>query len=247
MVEVLTPDDMAPERAPTTTQRIHRIVLDRILRGEYSAGQALPSENELAREFGVTRLTARSAVDGLVESGMVRRLQGKGTFVVGPLSLGGEDCAQPKGFRELAEERGVPSVRVLSQATRLAGPWYADLLGVDEDSLLYNVRRLNSLNGVPVSIENTFIPLSLFPGIQELDLTVFSLYGAYESYGHKVVGTQEKLDITVLGARSAGLLRVPAGTPALVLECISYDVTGTPLEYVHSLASGEHDGYLYTY
>lgn len=247
MAPVLTPDDVAPERALTTTQRIHRTVLDRILRGEYPAGQALPSENELAREFGVTRLTVRSAVDGLVESGLVRRLQGKGTFVVGPLAFGGEDRAQPKGFRERAGERGAGSVRVLSQTTRLAGPWYAHLLGIDEDALLYNVRRLNSLDGVPVSIENTFIPLALFPGIESLDLTVFSLYAAYEQYGHKAIGTQEKLDITVLGARSAGLLRVSAGTPALVLECISYDAGGTPLEYVHSLTSGERDGYLYTY
>lgn len=226
-------------------QQVREILIDRIERDEYPLGSMLPSENELADEFGITRLTVRNAMDALVERGLIRRIQGKGAFVWS----GWTDVhTKIRGFREKIESvGGSASVRILACSKRPAGPYYADLFGIEPDDLLYSVRRLNSADDCPVSIENVLIPLALFSGIEDVDISVFSLYETYEMYGHKVDKVQMKLNVEALGARDAGLLNLDADELALVFECISYDKEGTIVEYARSLNRGDAGGYLYTY
>ena len=220
--------------------RIRRRIEERIERGIYPTGSMIPSENELAEEFGTTRLTIRSAVDELVRRGQIRRVRGKGAFVAQKVPVAFERTA---GFRESVRA----SVRILARSKRYAGPYYADLFGIAEDDLLYSIRRLNCINGDPVSIEMALIPCLLFPTIEEIDVSVFSLYETYEMLGRKPVMAQEKLDIEALGARDAGLLGLEQGDLALLLECVSYDASGQAIEYVKSFNRGDAGGYTYTY
>ena len=241
-----TTEPMSRETAPEPVYlAIRRSITERIERGEYASGCALPSEHELAEEFGVARLTIRKAIDDLVARGTIRRIQGKGAYVTMRLPMHGELLS---GFREVARSQYAnPSVRLLATGKRMAGPYYARLFGIDPDDELYTIRRLNSVNDMPFSIENTFIPLRLFPGIEEVDISVFSLYETYASFGHKVALAQEKLGIESLSARDAGLLQVKAGSPALVLESLSYDEDRRVIEYARSLNSGKQGGYTYQY
>ena len=139
-------------------------------------------------------------------------------------------------------------MRILARSKRYAGPYYADLFGIAEDDLLYSVRRLNCIDGEPVSIEMTLIPCLLFPGIEDVDISVFSLFETYEMLGRKPdQSAQEKLDIEALGARDAGLLGLEQGDLVLLLECVSYDASGQAIEYVKSFNRGDTGGYTYTY
>ena len=152
------------------------------------------------------------------------------------------------GFREsVRASGGEPSVRILARSKRYAGPYYANLFGIAEDDLLYSIRRLNFVNGDPVSIEMAFIPCLLFPTIEDIDVSVFSLYETYEMLGRKPVMAQEKLDIEAVGARDAGLLGLEQGDLVLLLECVSYDASGQAIEYVKSFNRGDAGGYTYTY
>ena len=225
--------------------RIRRRIEERSERGIYPTGSMIPSEKDLAEEFGTTRLTIRSAVDELVRRGQIRRVRGKGAFVAQKVP---ESYEQQGGFREsVRASGGEPSVRILARAKRYAGPYYADLFGIAEDDLLYSIRRLNCINGDPVAIETAFIPCLLFPAIEDIDVSVFSLYETYEMLGRKPVTAQEKLDIEALGARDAGLLGLEQGDLALLLECVSYDASGQAIEYVKSFNRGDAGGYTYTY
>ena len=208
--------------------RIRRCIEERIERGAYPTGSMIPSEKDLAEEFGTTRLTIRSAVDELVRRGQIRRVRGKGAFVAQKVPAFFERTV---GFREsVRASGGEPSVRILARSKRYAGPYYADLFGIAEDDLLYSVRRLNCINGSPVSIETALIPCLLFPTIED-----------------KPVMAQEKLDIEALGARDAGLLGLEQGDLVLLLECVSYDASGQAIEYVKSFNRGDTGGYTYTY
>ena len=224
--------------------RIRRRIEERIERGIYPTGSMIPSEKDLAEEFGTTRLTIRSAVDELVRRGQIRRVRGKGAFVAQKVPAFFERTV---GFRESVRASGEPSVRILARSKRYAGPYYADLFGIAEDDLLYSVRRLNCINGSPVSIETALIPCLLFPTIEDIDVSVFSLYETYEMLGRKPVMAQEKLDIEALGARDAGLLGLEQGDLVLLLECVSYDASGQAIEYVKSFNRGDTGGYTYTY
>ena len=92
--------------------RIRRRVEERIERGIYPTGSMIPSEKDLAEEFGTTRLTIRSAVDELVRRGQIRRVRGKGAFVAQKVPVAYERTG---GFREsVRASGGEPSVRVPS-------------------------------------------------------------------------------------------------------------------------------------
>ena len=64
--------------------RISRDISKSIAAGEYAPGARIPSEAALAERYGVTRMTVRQAVDGLISEGLVTRRQGSGTYVLRP-------------------------------------------------------------------------------------------------------------------------------------------------------------------
>lgn len=221
--------------------RIRSDIKSRISGGEFAPGTAIPSESDLARHYGTTKLTVRNAIDGLVEEGIVARLQGKGTFVSQGLADENPSSHQPRGFRDSQGGlRRAPSVRVLENSVRAAGPFYARLFDVPAESDLYYVRRLNCIDGEPFAIESTLIPCDLFPGIVDVDISIFSLYEYYALNGHEVVRATEELEVRELKPREAQLLRGTVDDPALGLSCISYDADGRALEFVRSVAIGEH-------
>lgn len=247
MAQIVGADDQSCRREALYL-RVRADIMNRIDRGDYPAGAALPSENELAQAYGTTRLTIRSALDGLVELGIVRRIQGKGAFVCSkPGDQAGEGGVLA-GFRESMRLRGhEASVRVLAKSKRPAGELYADLFDIEPTDLLYSVRRLNSVDGVPTAIENALIPLPTFPTIETVDITAFSLYETYRILGHPVAEAHQKLGITQLDAHAARLLHVEVDSPALVLECLTIDEDGNPIEYARSINCGRRGGFTYRF
>lgn len=222
---------------------IRRDLHMRLAMGEYTTGAAIPSEAKLAEQYGMTKVTVRNALDGLEEEGLIVRVQGKGTFATHGLE--GSVTHNPRGFRDSHRHyQRTPSVRVLEATVREAGEFYARFFGVAPDSDLFYVRRLNCIDGVPFTIERTLIPCELFPGIENVDVSIFSLYALYELRGHPVAWAVEELEAQELKARDARLLRVDANDPALGLTCVSYDADGLPLEFVRSVSVGESASYL---
>ncbi len=223
--------------------QIREAIRDEIEDGFYQPGSAIPSENELAERFDVTRLTVRNAVDALVAGGLLRRVQGKGVYVMNE-HLGESDAVKLAGFRESVRARSaVPSVKVLSKTVRPAGEFFAHLFEIDCNADLLAIKRLNYANDAPLMIEKTYIPIPLFPQIESVDVGVFSLYEAYSMFGHPVVSAVEHLDMVRLGVRDAHLLGVSEGAPVISYECVSYDEGGKAVEYVSAFRRGDLGGY----
>ena len=86
--------------------QLREIIRNKIEDGEYMPGTAIPSENSLAQTFGINRITIRNAVDALVHEGLLRRVQGKGVFVVGKKS---ELSIEEHGFCRRFLHQGFPS------------------------------------------------------------------------------------------------------------------------------------------
>lgn len=236
-------------RPDTGTGSLSSFIFDklaeRIERGEYPEGSAMPSENDLAQEFGATRFLVRTALDDLAAMGRVRRVQGKGTYVT---SRRFEEVGDVGGFRESAKSSNRnASVRVLSRTHRLAGPYFSRIFSIGETDMLYSIRRLNSVDGEPLSIERALVPSALFEGIEDVDVSVFSLYETYKMYGREVVATAERLDIEVLSAHDAALLQVEPGALALSLACLSFDATGRVVECANSLCRADRGSYSYEF
>ena len=187
---------------------IRRDLHMRLAMGEYTTGAAIPSEAKLAEQYGTTKVTVRNALDGLEEEGLIVRVQGKGTFATHGLES--SVTHNPRGFRDSHRhyQRTPVSACWRRRCARRAS--LRSFFGVAPDSDLFYVRRLNCIDGVPFTIERTLIPCELFPGIENVDVSIFSLYALYELRGHPVAWAVEELEAQELKARDARLLRVDA-------------------------------------
>jgi len=111
--------------------QVREILRARMEDGEYLPGMAIPSESDLADEFGIHRLTVRNAIDSLVKEGLLKPIQGKGVYVLGKKIK--HNLESLAGFRQKIREQGLkPSVKNLIKTVRTAGLKYAKLLEIRE-------------------------------------------------------------------------------------------------------------------
>lgn len=162
-------------------RQIKNLIIQALEAGEWRPGQAIPSEQELALRFNVSQGTVRKAIDEMAGENMVVRKQGKGTFVAShndPRSL----------FRFL---RLVPNDGDLSHPDSVplecwkakAGHEASRMLGVDPGAPIIIVRRLLKFSGVPVVVDEIYLPGEIFQGLslELLQSWSGSLYSLFES------------------------------------------------------------------
>lgn len=201
--------------------RIYRELKRRIQSGELVADSALPAQRELSREFDVTLMTLRQAVGLLKQEGLLVTRQGGRTRVapqrvsysIGPLrSLALEMAAQ-----------GVTlATRVLRVREQAAGA-VAERLGLDATDVVLELQRLRLVDGQPIVLQWSYLPLWIGRGVLDADLTARSLYEVLtERFGYEVQRAAERLTPTLLGAREARLLAVEPGAATIVSERVTY-------------------------
>ena len=228
------------QRQSTQTQRLTKSEIftqtlkRNIQEGTYPYGTALPAERELAESFGLNRSTVRAAIQTLVEEGLLKKVQGKGTFVM----RHARDNAYThfRGMSELLKNHGyVPSSRILYTGPTPAGYKLSHLLQVGEDTVLYRIMRLRLGNGLPVSIENTFVPYELIPDIEDIDFQIYSLYDAFAMNSLRIAGIQQVFSTTrVRNSEAKYLNALPSPPPARKTESLS---TPTPWCFRNSVSS----------
>ena len=132
--------------------QIEEQLADRIEAGEFSPGDVLPTERELTRQLGVSRMTVRAAMDRLVQRDLIVRRQGSGTFVAEPKLR--QDASKLRGFFEDTVGQGVvPVSRLLLREDVLATRHIAGVLDLSVGESVYRIVRVRSARGVPVVLE----------------------------------------------------------------------------------------------
>ncbi len=148
-------------------------------------GQRIPSEEELAARFGVTRMTVRNGIADLVDEGLLYRRQGVGTFVAQPVME--RDHSRLTSFAETARAQGIDiRVKVLIADILPAKLHVSKALGLQEGELVGHVKTLRLANGVPVTVHDAHIPYRLFPLILQEDLEARHLWDLFEAHGYPV-------------------------------------------------------------
>src|SRR3954452_9494099 len=155
-----------PEAGARFVPRYYEI--EQALRGriaDLKADAPLPSDAMLCEEFGVSRMTARNAVQRLVQEGIVYRVPGRGTFVAEPPVH--RQAGNLLSFTEEMRRRGrVPSSRLLARVVREPGPAEASRLQLAPGEAVIALRRLRMADTEPVAIEEAVFPAS--SGLVEL-------------------------------------------------------------------------------
>ena len=216
-------------RSPVYLQ-MRELIRSRIAEGIYQPGGSIPSENELAAEFEINRLTVRSAVDILVKEGLLKRVQGKGVYVTGGKIE--QDVGELKGFTStLQESRRKSGKKILARKVRPAGIKYASIFGIDPGDPVYYIRRLCSADGEPVFLEEIYIPQAAAPRLDGVDLSVFSLREAFQLLNVELKSGFQTLDITRIGTQEARILDTEDNRNVFLVRYTSTNSRDQVVEY----------------
>lgn len=195
--------------------------------GQLSVGALLPSELELAARFDVSRMTARHAVQMLVQEGLVDRRRGAGSFVAAPPLHRRESTL--RSFSQDMELRGlVPSSTVL-RAEVGTDPVAAGRLGLPPDAWVVRIDRVRLASGVPLALERAVLP-GEFADVLTRDLATGSLHAALAGMGRVMGRATGYVTARLASTEEAELLDLTAPAALLVESRLITDSNGRPVE-----------------
>ena len=198
-----------------------------IVDGAYAPGAQLPSEQEMARLLEVSRTTIREAYRNLIESGILLRRHGRGTYVKGVQNQ--HSLESTLSYTRMIEEAGhKPGITVLSADVRVAQANESELLHLEPGELLWEVTRVRTADGRPIvysadRIPASFVPASLRSG------RVGSLFQVLADLGYAPSAGRAQLRPVVADAALARLLDVEVGAPLLHFEETDTRSDGVPV------------------
>ncbi|MFC7431552.1 MULTISPECIES: GntR family transcriptional regulator [unclassified Agrococcus] len=200
-------------------------------------GASVPSERALADDSGVSRMTARKALDALEAEGLLRREVGRGTFVARPaVSL----PLMLTSFTEDMRARGLqPSSRLLDARHLVADAELASVFGIAVGEALVRVERLRLADGAPFAIERTTLLDAAVPGILDADLAAGSLYEILDrEHGIRFDAGHETIRAALVDPGDAAILEL--ADQGAVLELVRTSIAaGVVVEHTVSTYPGD--------
>lgn len=200
--------------------QIHESLSEMISTGNLLPETRIPSERELSKDLGVSRMTVRRAITELVNEGLLERRHGAGTFVAKPkISF---DASELISYDQALKSRGTKFAKQLLEFSEVpASRRLAENLQIEIGQPLYRVVLLHLGNQVPMIIERAFFPCTRCEDLQEFDLEKTSIYDLLtERYGMGSAVIDQTLEAVVAEDIIAKQMRVPDGSPLLLLTRI---------------------------
>jgi GntR family transcriptional regulator len=206
----------------------------RLNAGEWSAGERLPSETELAARYGVARMTVRQAVGALASEGAVVRRQGLGTFAADRRPSRNADLLL--SFTEEMRRQGHQVQTKLISATVEQPPAPArEALRLGQSAAAVTVRRVRLVDAYPVVVQNSWLPYARFAGLDANPLLDGSLYAMLEAhYGVRIVRAKQVFAAGAASESDAAALELQPDEPVLRIARTTYDGSNLAVEYAMS-------------
>jgi len=206
--------------ALNVTQARYRQVKDHIIKlintGELKPHARVPSENELVKLFGISRMTAHRALRELSDDGYVTRLAGVGTFVADARPH--SDVLKVRNIADEIRARGqVHSAKVLILESITAEPRLVDKLDLRPGSDLYHSLILHSESGKPIQLEERWVCPTLAPEYLEQDFTEITP-NAYLTRVAPLHTAEHVVRAVMPDAEARELLQLPADEPCLLIR-----------------------------
>jgi len=228
----------APNRSFTPLYyQIEQDLLRQIDKGELKPGDQLPSEAQISRQYGVSRITARRALENLVQQGIVYSRQGIGSFVAYAR------IREMSGFRSFSEDitaKGYrPSSRVVELSLEEPEADVARRLQLAERGKIYRLHRIRQMDDQPVADEVAYLPAHLYPGLDQYDFSRTSLYEVFRTrYGINPTWADAEIEATFAEPELAQRLGLQSGDAVLVALRQTYSATFEVIELVRSVYCG---------
>lgn len=217
-------------------EEIASVLRDRIADGVYGKDSMLPTQAELAKEFGASRMTVKKAIEILIIEGLIYSKQGIGTKVLNSSFWNKRDSkVRLNNFNGLSSDLADDSRKITSQVIEFSVEFpskeIAECLQVEESSPVYKIIRLRLLDGSPYVIEHTYMPCDLVPSLDEKVL----LASVYDYLLHKLnlkfAGGYRNITAERPDNYDQQYLNCSASDPVLQVEQVVYLGNGRPIEY----------------
>jgi GntR family transcriptional regulator len=233
----------APADARPLYAKVREQLVERIRSGVWKPGQLIPSEFEIAAEFGVSQGTARKAIGALAAERLVMRQQGRGTFVV-------EHTPAHVLFRffnifDADGELIIPDSRRTRPTVGRATSAEERALHLTPGAEVIRIDRVRTRAGIPFICETITLPLELFAELARIDELPNTLYDLFQkTYGILLVRTEDRLSATAADADTAEVLNLAPGTPLLRIDRTAFGLDDRPIEWRVSLCHLQGAHYL---
>ena len=222
------------DNSPLYMQVARKLILD-VREGRYQVDQALPSERLLSEQLDVSRVTARKAIDQLVEQGLVVRRRGSGNYVAPRIE---QPLSNLSSFSEQLQQRGYrPGSQWLSRAVVVAAADEQLSLGLSPNSRVARLERLRLADDIVMAYEVSVIPATVLPRPEAVGN---SLYEHLATTGHTPVRALQHIRAMNASATLAGQLGVPEGQAVLFITRVGYLESGQAVELTHSYCRSDH-------
>ncbi len=214
-------------------------IIAAIGRGEWLPGDQLPSQRELCRQYHMSHMTVRRAINELINEGAIQAIPGKGLYVAEKTRAA--DSSSLLGFEQQMTRLGLsPATRVLAAELVSASTVLARVLGVKTGVPLVYLHRLRLANGEPQSLTSVYLPHALCPGLLEQGLENDSLFATLRHRYHlNLTSSMSTIEAVLADEAQAQLLQLTMPAPLLVREQTTYLDTGQAIEFSRSFMRGD--------
>jgi len=222
--------------------QVYEALRSRIVSGEWPPGHMLPPESELTTQYGVSRITARQALQVLVKEGRIYRERGRGSFVAHPTVE--QSLVRIVSFSEDMEQRGFKAESQVLSAELIPAPKeVAALLSIEPGEELVRIVRLRLADGEPMSVEHAHFIHRFCPGLLDHDLHDQSLRELMEErYGIRWLRAKQTIRAVSASTEMASRLNIKTKVPLLEIERVSFTQDDIPAEFLRA----DHRGDRYT-
>ena len=211
-----------------------------IRNGQLGVGTQLPGEMDLCATFNVSRTVIRQALNELDREGLIIREKGRGTFVAQP-KIKEKFFQKLSGFyQDMVDQGYQPVTKVLSQHVIPASAKIAEKLAISPQTSVIQIERQRFIDDEPIVYVTSYLPFDFFPDLVTTDLSNQSLYEFLElQCGVFITRGIRTIEAVSATKRESQLLNIKIGAPLILLDSVSYDAKGTPVEYYHALHRGD--------
>jgi GntR family transcriptional regulator len=220
-------------------EQAQQFILEMINGPDYSAGERIPSERELAQRCSISRMTIRKAVDRLVDKGFLIRKGTSGTFIPSPVIMRPINAQHsPYSISDMVKKSGgLPGSKLLFFEKQKAHARIAEKLQLNVGDPIIVIRRLRMMDGIAFCVETAHLPYNFLPGLSADDFisepSLYTLLGS--RYGIRMGVGQCTIGISSATAEESRLLKIAKDDPCLIFRALTKDSEDRPIEYLTSI------------
>ncbi len=213
-------------------QQVYTVLSQALAEGSIAAGQALPSEPTLVRQYGVSRTTVRRALARLAAEGCIVRRRGSGTFARGGLERSGSTRKVTKLLDDLRRV-GSNTRCTLLAFENVSTPEFLLREWPEFGAKALLIRWLRSVEREPAVLATIYVPETLAPLLTPRRLGRDTVLVALDKLGHRAVTADQQTNAVAADPFSAEHLQCPVGAALLNVQQLARDAQGRILDFIN--------------